>query len=73
MIIFLISHKNICCDPSEPSQPDSYNDGSQNNENIYCDPSLELPQRDSYNDGSQNMFSWKNMDNYPKFIPVTPS
>ena len=24
-------------------------------------------------DGSQNMFLWKHMDNYPKFIPVTPS
>ena len=24
------------------------------------------------NDGSQNMFYGKNMDNYPKFNPVTP-
>ena len=24
-------------------------------------------------DGSQNMFLWKNTDNYPKIIPVTPS
>ena len=29
-IIFLISQKNICCDPSlEPSRPDSSNGGSQ--------------------------------------------
>ena len=29
-IIFLISQKNICCDPSlEPSQRDGSNDGSQ--------------------------------------------
>ena len=29
--------------------------------------------RDSPNDGSQNMFLGKNIDYYPKIIPVTPS
>ena len=35
------------------------------NENIYCDPSLELSERDGCNDGSQNRFLWRNMANYP--------
>ena len=43
------------------------------NENIYCDPSLGRSRRDGSNDGSQNMYFWKNMDNYPKIISVTPS
>ena len=30
-IVFLISQRNVCCVPSlEPSQRDSYNDGSEN-------------------------------------------
>ena len=29
--------------------------------------------RGGSNDGSQNMFLWKNIDNYPKIIPDTPS
>ena len=43
------------------------------NENICCDPSLEPSQQDGSNDGSQYMFLWKNMDNYPETVPVTPS
>ena len=27
----------------------------------------------TFHDGSQNMFLWKKKDNYPKFVPVTPS
>ena len=42
-----------------------------NNENICCDPSLEPSRRDGSNDGSQYMFYWKNIDNYPKIIPVS--
>ena len=42
------------------------------NENICCDLSLEPSQRDGSKDGSQNKFYDKNMDNYPKIIPVTP-
>ena len=42
-------------------------------ENIYCNPSLEPSQRDGSNDESQNMFFGKNLDNYPKIIPVIPS
>ena len=33
------------------------------NENICCDPSLELSQRDGSIDGSQNMFFRRNMNN----------
>ena len=43
------------------------------NENICCDPSLEPSQQDGSNDGLQNMFCGKNLDNYPKSIPVIPS
>ena len=46
---------------------------SQRKHKVCCDPSLEPSQRDNSNDGSQNMFLWKNMDNYPKVILVTPS
>ena len=35
------------------------------NENICCDPSLELSWRNGSNDGSQNTFLWRNMANYP--------
>ena len=42
-------------------------------ENICCDPSLEPSQRDGSNEGSQNMFLWRNIENYPLVIPVTPS
>ena len=37
------------------------------------DPSLESSRRGGSNDRSQNMFLWKNVDNYPEIIPVTPS
>ena len=42
------------------------------NQNICCDPSLELSQGDSSNDGSQNMVLWKNMVIIPKLslLPV---
>ena len=36
-------------------------------------PSLELSRWDNCNAGSQNTVLWKNMDNYPKIIPVTLS
>ena len=39
-------------------------------QNICCDPSLELCRGDSSNDGSQNMFLWRNVANYPSIIPV---
>ena len=35
------------------------------NENIRCDPLLELPRQDGSNEGSQCMFLWKNKENYP--------
>ena len=42
------------------------------NENIHCDYSLELSRGDGSNEGSQCMFLLKNMQNYPKIIPVSP-
>ena len=35
-------------------------------------PLLEPPPQDGSNEGSQLTFSWGNIENYPKIIPVTP-
>ena len=43
------------------------------NENLCCDPSLELSQWDGSTERSQNVFVWRNMAHYPKIIPVTLS
>ena len=34
------------------------------NENICCDPSLELSRQTVTDDGLQHMFFWRNMENY---------
>ena len=34
------------------------------NENIRCDPSLDLSEQDGSIYGSQNMFMWRNKANY---------
>ena len=33
------------------------------NENLHCDPSLELSQRDSSNEGSHRIILWSNKEN----------